>query len=183
MKINTCYFVNAFAAILSSIAFSNAIHAQQTFTATLDGKPFESDNDGITVVPTSGSVSISARTKGYGAYPPPKGFADRLSIVCPLPKTPQKFSTEGSGGLCTIQWVIAGRSMMDADYKTTPNEGGFVSGKAGAKGGFVNFTKVTGKTIEGEFSAELVDTRTKKKIIATGKFKGIDDQYGSKGFN
>jgi hypothetical protein len=182
MKINILSFVVVCAASFATLS-SGALHAQQTFTATLDGKSFESDNDGITVVPTKGSVSISARTKGYGAYPPPKGFADRLSIVCPLPKTPQKFATEGSGGLCTIQWVIAGRSMMDADYKTTPNEGDFVSGKSSGKSGFVNFTKVAGKTIEGEFSAELIDAKTKKKVVATGKFKGVDEQMGSKGFN
>jgi hypothetical protein len=182
MKINILSFVVVCAASFATLS-SGALHAQQTFTATLDGKSFESDDDGITVVPTKSSVSISARTKGYGAYPPPKGFADRISIVCPLPKVPTRFATVGSGGTCTIQWVIAGRSMMDADYKTTPNEGDFVSSKSSGKGGFVNYTKVAGKTIEGEFSAELIDAKTKKKVVAAGKFKGVDAQMGSKGFN
>ncbi len=175
--------ISIFAATCAAITLSSALYAQQSFTATVDGKPFESDNDGIIVVPTTGSVTISASTKGFSAYPPPKGFADRISIACPLPKAPQKFPTVGSGGTCRVQWVIAGRSMMDADYKTTPNQGDFVSGLSNATGGFVNFTKVSGKNIEGEFSAELVDNKTKKKILATGKFKGIDQQMGSKGFN
>ncbi len=183
MKMKSIKLVSICAAIFATVFASSILHAQQTFTATFDGKSFESDNDGITVVPTNSSVSISARTKGFGAYPPPKGFADRMSIICPLPKAVQKFPTEGSGGTCIVQWVIAGRSMMDADYKTTPNEGEFVSGKSGSKSGFVNFTKVAGKTIEGEFSAELVDAKTKKKVLAAGKFKGLDEQLGSKGFN
>ncbi|TAG04401.1 MAG: hypothetical protein EAZ43_04745 [Betaproteobacteria bacterium] len=175
----------ASAAALLTLGFTSAASAQQTFTATLDGKPFESDNDGITVVPEtrSGTVSISARTKGFGAYPPPKGFSDRVSIMCPLPKAPQKFSTVGSGGTCSVRWVIAGRSFTDADYKTTPNEGEFASAISGAKNGSVNFTKVVGKTIEGEFSVELVEMKTKRTVLAVGKFKGIDEQYGSKGFN
>ncbi|TAG80445.1 MAG: hypothetical protein EAZ21_08160, partial [Betaproteobacteria bacterium] len=75
--------ISIFAATCAAITLSSALYAQQSFTATVDGKPFESDNDGIIVVPTTGSVTISASTKGFSAYPPPKGFADRISIACP----------------------------------------------------------------------------------------------------
>jgi tRNA G37 N-methylase TrmD len=73
--------------------------------------------------------------------------------------------------------------MMSADYKTTPNEGEFVSDSVNAAKSFVNVTKVAGKTIEGDFSAELVDKKAKKNIVVQGKFKGLDEQVGSKGFN
>jgi hypothetical protein len=82
-----------------------------------------------------------------------------------------------------VRWVVAGRGLTDPDYKTTPNEGDYLSGKTGHSAGFVNFSVVKGKTVEGDFSAELLDAKTKKKILVNGKFKGVDEQYGSKGFN
>jgi hypothetical protein len=171
-------------ALIASLGVASA-SAQQSFTATVDGKAFESEHDAITVVPTTvgNTVSISARTKGFMTLPRPKGFPDQLAIICPLPKAPQKFSTSSSGGACLVKWTKAPRSMMDADYKTTPHEGEFTSNQAPRDSGFVNFTVVKGKTIEGDFDAQLVDKSTKKTIRVTGKFKGIDEQYGSKGFN
>ena len=72
---------------------------------------------------------------------------------------------------------------MSPDYAKTKNEGEFVTvGRAGDKG-YVNFTKVSGKTIEGEFSVELTEETTKKKIAVSGKFACVDRQIGSKGFN
>lgn len=182
-KISAHVLASVMASALAALGVASNALAQQGFTATVDGKPFESDHDGITVVPTNTSVSIGARTKGFGAYPPPKGFADRVSIMCPLPKAPRKFSTSSSGGACLVQWTKAPRSMMDKDYKTTPHEGEFVSSAAPTDSGFVNFTKVQGKMIEGEFEAQLVDKAAKKTIRVSGKFKGLDEQQGSKGFN
>ncbi|HPT57209.1 MAG TPA: hypothetical protein PLK42_11060, partial [Casimicrobium sp.] len=38
---------------LASVGFATGVHAQQTFTATVDGKAWESDNDGINVIPVA----------------------------------------------------------------------------------------------------------------------------------
>ena len=80
-KINAfiCNFATA-AAVAGTLGFAASAHAQQSFTATVDGKTWESDNDGINVIPvsTGGSVTITAVSKGFSAYPPPKGFADQF---------------------------------------------------------------------------------------------------------
>ncbi len=176
------------ALLATSLAVSSATaQTKQSFTATVDGKSWESDHDGITVVPVtmgSGNVTIIAITKGFSGYPPPKGFADRFTLMCPLPKAAVKFQVgTPSSTQCFVKFARAERSMMSPDYKTTPNEGEFTSdAKASAKGS-VNFTKVAGKLIEGDFQATLTDQKTKKTITVEGKFKGLDEQVGSKGFN
>jgi hypothetical protein len=176
-------------ALISVSAFSISAHAQQSFTATVDGKAWESDNDGINVLPVAlgtsrGTVTITATSKGFSGYPTPKGYPDSFSIVCPMPKKPERMTTvRGSSEPCRVSFTKAARSMMSPDYARTKNEGEFVTkGEAGDKG-YVNFTKVSGKAIEGEFSVELTEDTTKKKIAVTGKFIGVDQQAGSKGFN
>jgi hypothetical protein len=188
-KISHNKFACLLAAFISASAFSISAHAQQSFTATVDGKAWESDNDGINVIPVAlgtsgGTVTITATTKGYSAYPPPKGFADSFSITCPLPRKPERMTTaRSSSEVCRVSFTKAARSIMSPDYAKTKNEGEFVTkGGAGDKG-YVNFTKVTGKNIEGEFSVELTEETTKQKIAVSGKFKGVDQQVGSKGFN
>ena len=47
----------------------------------------------------------------------------------------------------------------------------------------MNFTKVSGKDSEGEFSVELTEETTKRKIAVSGKFAGVDRQIESKGCN
>jgi hypothetical protein len=81
--------VGIFAVVMSAaLVFAPAAAAQQVFTATVDGKPFESDHDGITVVPvtTGNTVTITARSKGFGAYPAPKGHANRRRSFALCPK-------------------------------------------------------------------------------------------------
>ena len=173
-------------AVVGTLGFAASAHAQQSFTATVDGKSWESDNQGINVIPVSlgGSVTITASTKGFSAYPPPKGFADQVSIVCPLPKKPERFIvTRSQPNSCRISFTKAARNVMSPDYATTKHEGEFESMGGSSDKGYVNFTAVSGKTIEGEFSAELVETTTKKKIAVSGKFRGFDKQVGSNGFN
>jgi hypothetical protein len=182
-------FASLGALIIATISFAATVQAQQSFTATIDGKSWESDNDGINVIPVApgtsrGTVTITATSKGFSGYPTPKGFPDSFSIVCPMPKKAERMTTaRGSSDVCRVSFTKAQRSMMSPDYAKTRNEGEFVSmGDAGDKS-YVNFTKVSGKTIDGEFSVELIEEVSKKKIAVTGKFVGIDQQVGSKGFN
>ena len=172
--------------VIATLGFATGVDAQQSFSATVDGTPWESDNAGINVIPVplGGTVTIIASSKGFSAYPPPKGFPDTFSIVCPLPKKPERMATlRGSSEVCRVSFTKSARNIMSPDWAKTKNEGEFVTlGRAGDKG-YVNFTKVAGKTIEGEFSVELTEETTKKKIAATGKFVGVDRQIGSSGFN
>jgi hypothetical protein len=174
---------------IASVGFAATALAQQSFTATVDGKAWESDNDGINVVPVAlgssrGAVTITATSKGFSGYPTPKGFPDSFSIVCPMPKKPERMTTaRSSSDVCRVNFTKAARSMMSPDYAKTKNEGEFITkGDAGDKG-FVNFTKVSGKNIEGDFAVELTEETSKKKITVSGKFIGVDKQVGSKGFN
>ena len=170
----------------ATLALATGANAQQSFTATVDGTPWESDSAGINVIPVTlgGTVTITASSKGYSAYPPPKGFPDSFSIVCPMPKKPERMATKrGSSEVCRVSLTKAARNIMSPDWAKTKNEGEFVTkGETGDKG-YVNFTKVAGKNIEGEFSVELTEETTKKIIAASGKFRGVDEQIGSKGFN
>ena len=174
------------AAAIATLALATNVHAQQSFSATVDGMPWESDNAGITVIPVplGGTVTIIATSKGFSAYPPPKGFADNFSIVCPMPKKPERMTTaRGSSEVCRVRFTKAARNIMSPDVAKTKNEGEFVTGRSAGDKGYVNFTKVAGKNIEGEFSVELTEETTKQKIAVTGKFAGVDRQVGSKGFN
>ena len=174
------------AAVVGTLGVAASAQAQQSFTATVDGKTWESDNEGITVIPvsTGGSVTITAVSKGFSAYPPPKGFADQFSIVCPLPKKPERFiATRDQSNGCRVSFTKATRNIMSPDYATIKNEGEFESTGGSSEKNYVNVTTVSGKTIEGEFAVELVEAKTKKKIAVSGKFRGLDKQIGSKGFN
>jgi hypothetical protein len=177
------------ALIIATFGFAATAQAQQSFNASVDGKTWESDNDGINVMPVAlgtsrGTVTITATSKGFSGFPTPKGFPDNFSIVCPMPKKAERMTTaRSSSDVCRVSFTKAARSMMSPDYAKTKNEGEFLTaGNAGDKG-YVNFTKVSGKNIEGEFSVELTEETSKKKIAVTGKFVGIDQQVGSKGFN
>jgi hypothetical protein len=182
-------FASIGALIITTFGFTASVQAQQRFTAAVDGKAWESDNDGINVIPVAlgtsrGTVTITATSKGFSGYPTPKGFPDNFSIVCPMPKKAERMTTaRGSSDVCRVSFTKAARSMMSPDYAKTKNEGEYVTTGAAGDKGYVNFTKVSGKNIEGEFSVELTEETSKKKIAVSGKFVGIDQQAGSKGFN
>jgi hypothetical protein len=171
------------------VGLASDAHAQQSFTAIVDGKTWESDNDGINVIPVAfgtsrGTVTITATSKGFSAYPAPKGFADSFSIVCPMPKKPERMTTaRSSSEVCRASFIKAQRSVLSLDYAKIKNEGEFVTKGDASDKGFVNFTKVSGKNVEGDFSFELTEETSKKKIAVSGKFSGVDRQVGSKGFN
>lgn len=173
-------------AVIATLGFATSVHAQQSFSATVDGTPWESDNAGINVIPVpmGGTVTITATSKGFSAYPPPKGYADSFSITCPMPKKPERMTTaRSSAEVCRVRFTKAARHIMSPDWAKIKHEGEFVTARSENDKGYVNFTKVSGKTIEGEFSVELTEETTKKKLAVTGKFVGIDRQVGSTGFN
>ncbi len=85
--------------------------------------------------------------------------------------------------MCRVKFTKAARNIMSPDDAKTKHEGEFATlGSEGDKG-YVNFTKVSVKSIEAEFSVELTEETTKKKIVVNGKLVGVDRQVGSKGFN
>ena len=172
--------------VVASLGFATGVHAQQRFSAVVDGATWESDDAGINVIPVAlgGTVTITATSKGFSAYPPPEGFPDSFSIVCPMPKKPERMATKrGSSEVCRVSFTRAARNIMSPDYAKIKHEGEFVTvGRAGDNG-YVNFTKVSGKNIEGDFSVELTEETTKNKIAVSGKFAGVDRQIASKGFN
>ena len=187
---NTKILVSALGSLITfaiaSLGFTTGVNAQQSFSATVDGKPWESDDAGINVIPVAlgGTVTITATSKGFSAYPPPKGFPDSFAIVCPMPKKPVRMTTtRGSSEVCRVNFTKAERNIMSPDYANTKNEGEFATVGTASDKGYVNFTQLKGKTIEGEFSVELTEETTKKKITVSGKFAGVDRQVGSKGFN
>ncbi|MFZ6708803.1 hypothetical protein [Undibacterium sp. TC9W] len=144
----------------------------QQFSAKIDGKLFESDDDGITyLIPTKGVLNLIASTKGASAYPPPKTLTDRLSIICrnfdgkPVKYQARDFSNSG----CEVKF-IKGESKKPfgepvAEYTARDGKN------------MLEITAVNGKLIEGKFSFELRDTKTKAVLTITeGTFKAEDRQ-------
>lgn len=153
----------------------SATHAEtpQNLSAKVDGKVFESDDAGILyLVPVKGVLNLIAATKGASAYPPPKELADKLSINCKnFEGKPRRYTAKefGSAG-CEVKF-IKGESRKPfgepvAEYKVVDS----------ASNAF-EVTSVKGKIIEGRFSFEMVDIKSKAKMkIADGVFKAEDRQ-------
>lgn len=165
------------------VAASTTTHAdeiKQSLKATVSGAVtgvFESDNDGINVVPVAGSFNIQASTKGFMGYPPPPGHPNRLSISCDTPKAPAKLKMgSGNAGTCRASYTVNDRGMMNAK----PFDAQYAS--IGDADSYVDITKIKGKIIEAKFVIKLVDNATKQAITLTGTVQGEDRQMGSKGF-
>ena len=144
----------------------------QRLSATVDGKLFESDDDGILyLIPINGVLNLMASTKGAAAYPPPKTPVDKLSINCKsFDGKPVKFSFPKSGSKsCEITYTkgVSTKPFGDpqAEYRLADGDNQF------------EITSVKGKVIEGTFSFEMVDVKTKAKMTITGgTFKAEDRQ-------
>jgi hypothetical protein len=144
----------------------------QSLSATVDGKVFESDDDGILyLMPTKGVLNLIASTKGASAYPPPKTPIDKLSINCSnFDGKPVKFSFPKSGSRsCEVTFT---KGVSQKPFGDPQAEYRLVDGK-----NQLEITSIKGKVIEGTFSFELVEVKTKAKMtIAGGKFKAEDRQ-------
>lgn len=144
----------------------------QSLSATVDGKLFESDDDGILyLIPTKGVLNLIASTKGASAYPPPKTPVDQLSINCSnFDGRPVKFTFPKSGSKsCEISYT---KGVSQKPFGDPQAEYRLVDGK-----NQLEITSVKGKVIEGTFSFELVEVKTKAKMTITGgTFKAEDRQ-------
>ena len=149
-----------------------AAKTPQNLSATVDGKLFESDDDGIMyLIPTKGVLNLIASTKGASAYPPPKTPIDKLSINCSnFDGKPVKFTFAKSGSRsCEVSFT---QGVSQKPFGDPVAEYRMVDGK-----NQLEITSVNGKVIEGTFSFELVNVKTKAKMTITGgKFKAEDRQ-------
>ncbi len=144
----------------------------QSLSATVDGKLFESDDDGILyLMPTKGVLNLIASTKGASAYPPPKTPVDNLSINCSnFDGKPMKFSFAKSGSRSCEVSFTQGVSQKPMGEPQAVFQ--MVDGK-----NQLEITSVKGKVIEGTFSFELVNVKTKTRMTITGgSFKAEDRQ-------
>lgn len=144
----------------------------QRLSASVDGKLFESDDDGIMyLMPTKGVLNLIASTKGASAYPPPKTPVDKLSINCSnFDGKPVKFIFAKSGSRsCEISFT---QGVSQKPFGEPVAEYRMVDGK-----NQLEITSVNGKVIEGTFSFALMNVKTKAKMVITdGKFKAEDRQ-------
>ncbi|MBC3920543.1 hypothetical protein H8L32_23970 [Undibacterium sp. CY18W] len=160
--------------VVCSLAPALLAHAKvpQQLSAKIDGKLFESDDDGITyLIPTKGVLNLIASTKGASAYPPPKTLTDRLSIICrSFEGKPVKYQARdfGNNG-CEVKFIKGeskqpfGEPVAEYDARDGKN--------------MLEITTVSGKVIEGKFSFELKDKKTKAVLMITeGTFKAEDRQ-------
>lgn len=144
----------------------------QRLSATVDGKLFESDDESIMyLVPTKGVLNLMASTKGSAAYPPPKTPVDKLSINCRnYDGKPVKFTFANSGSRgCEVTFS---KGLSKQPFGDPQAEYRLADGK-----NQLEITSVNGKVIEGTFSFELVEVKTKARMTITGgTFKAEDRQ-------
>ena len=144
----------------------------QRLGATVDGKAFESDDDGIVfLIPTKGVLNLMASTKGASAYPPPKTPIDKLSINCRnYDGKPVKFTFPAAGSRsCEVSFA---KGVSKQPFGEPQAEYRLADGK-----NQLEVTSVKGKVIEGSFSFDLVEVKTKARLSITGgSFKAEDRQ-------
>jgi hypothetical protein len=170
------HFVGALTLAAAVIGLALPLSAQadtpQRLSATIDGKMFESDDSGILyLMPRKGVLNLMASTKGASAYPPPAALADKISINCSdYDGKPVKFTFATSGSRsCEVSFT---KGVSRKPFGDPQAEYRMVDGK-----NQLEITSVKGKVIEGTFSFELVDVKTKAKMTITGgTFKAEDRQ-------
>ena len=151
----------------------HAAHAEtQRLSATVDGKAFEGDDDTILyLTPTKGVLNLIASTKGAAAYPPPKTPVDKLSINCRnYDGKPVNFAFASSGSRsCEVSFA---KGVSKQPFGEPQAEYRLADGN-----NHLEITSVKGKVIEGTFSFELVEVKTKARLSITGgSFKAEDRQ-------
>ena len=149
------------------------VHAElQRLSANVDGKVFESDDDGIMyLIPRKGVLNLIASTKGSSAYPPPKTPVDKLSINCnDYDGKPVKFSFAKSGSrICEVTFT---KGVSQKPFGEPQAEYRLADGKNS-----LEITSVKSKLIEGTFSFDLIEVKSKVKMSITGgTFKAEDRQ-------
>lgn len=164
-----------FVTVLLAAALPISAQAEtQTLKATVDGKVFESDDDGITLVPVARSFTINAITKGFSGYPSPPGLSDRLVMVCgnyegkPRTYTAQDFKDS----VCHASFTQG----VSKQPMGKPQASFSLINKTPMGKSVVQITKVSGKVMEGKFLLEMVETEGSKKLTVEGTFKAENRQ-------
>lgn len=164
------------ALLLVALSLAAPLAAQaktpQQFAASIEGKSFESDDDGILyLIPIKGTFNLMASTKGAAAYPPPKTPVDRFSITCRhFDGKPVKYIAKdfGSNG-CEVRF--------EKGVSKTPFGDPAAQYEAIDGNNSIEITAVKGKVIEGKFSLDLKDKKTKARlVISNGSFIAEDRQ-------
>lgn len=145
----------------------------QSLSARVDGQPFVSDHDSITLIPVSDSFTLVALTAGATSWPPPKTPVDRLSIVCrpfaagqALVLDNEAFAHSG----CSVTFARGHRGMgqaPDAEYQLDKS----------FAGNRFEVVRASGKVIEGTFTFQLRDAGGATLSISDGRFVAEDQQY------
>ena len=160
--------------LLVAIAAPSANAATpQALKATVDGKVFESDDNGIIyLLPTKGVLNLIAITKGASAYPPPKTLNDQLSVICrSFDSKPVKYVAKDFGNHGCEATFKKGMSKVpfgnpEAEYDSRYG-----------KNNTFEVTSVSGKVIEGKFHLEMKDKKPNSPlVIIDGTFKAEDRQ-------
>ncbi|MEP6483975.1 MAG: hypothetical protein ABJB01_05955 [Rudaea sp.] len=162
MRLNPWIIALSFVAIASTSTAAET----QSFTATIDGAKFISDDDSILLVPLKSSFSLSAATQGASAYPPPKTPIDRISIMCKVEMQPVKLSrADMSDGTCEAT-LTKGSDKSAGEYSLD---------KQNADNA-LEITAVKGKTMDGTFRFHMKNKAGASAVIADGKFRAEDRQ-------
>lgn len=160
-------------ATIVATSFPATAATPQNLSATIDGKKFESDDDGITyLMPTKGVLNLIASTKGASAYPPPKTPIDRLSVICRgFDGKPVKFIAKDFGNHGCEARFLKNESKVpfgapEAEYDTRYG-----------KNSTFEITSVNGKVIEGKFRFEMKEKNSRAALVVIdGTFKAEDRQ-------
>ena len=160
--------------IFSACVATTVVHAEtpQSFSAQVGDIALESGDAEITLIPISGSFSLSASTRGASAYPPPKTRIDRLSIVC---------DGFADGKPLVLDHRSFERSVCDVTFdKGTKPMGGSPEAtwhldKNSAENHF-EITSAGGKVYEGTFNFRLKDGQGNAISVSKGHFKAEDRQ-------
>lgn len=167
-------------ALLSSIALLVAVasfpvvaETTQSLSAQIDGKPFASDDDSITLIPVRDTFTLVALTAGASGWPPPSTPVDRLSIVCKPFTAGVPFvldSVAFANSFCMVSFARGHRGMgrdPDAQYELDK----------GFAGNRFEVARASGKVIEGTFAFQLRSADGATLSITDGRFVAEDEQY------
>lgn len=158
--------------VLSLLAADARAETPQSFSAQIGDIAFESGDEDISFVPVMGKFSLSASTRGAGAWPPPTTRIDRLSIVCdgfedgkPLVRTHVDFQRS----TCDVTFAKGTKPMggnPEAEYTLDKDS---VDNR-------FEIADAQGKVYKGSFTFRLKDDKGGVITVTGGRFTAEDRQ-------